>query len=74
VIRELVVPVIQSGKVVAILGVGNKRSPYDNSDVETALNFAHLLWDVVMRKRAEKELNKAREELKLGTVTDSRSA
>ena len=73
VIRELVVPVIESQKVVAMLGVGNKKTHYDNTDLEIASHFAHLLWDVVMRKRAEKELHKAKEELILGTIAESRN-
>ncbi len=73
VIRELVVPVIQSGKVVAILGVGNKKIPYDDTDVETVSNFAHLLWDVVMRKRTEKDLHRAMEELKLDSAAGGRT-
>lgn len=71
VIRELVVPVMESQKVVAILGVGNKKTSYDNDDVEIASQFAHLLWDVVMRKRAEKELHKVKEELILGTIAEN---
>lgn len=63
VIRELVVPVVQGEKVVAILGVGNKKTVYNESDVETVSVFANLVWDVVMRKRREQEILKLTAEL-----------
>jgi PAS domain S-box-containing protein len=51
VVRELVVPVIREGKVVAILGVGNKPSDYNETDVETVGFLADVTWEIVQRKQ-----------------------
>jgi PAS domain-containing protein len=61
VIRELVVPVFQGESLKAILGVGNKPSDYDESDVETVLELLDLAKEIVMRKRAEEALQKRNE-------------
>ena len=53
VIRELVVPVMREGKVVAILGVGNKPEDYSKKDVEIVSYLADVSWEIVRRKRAE---------------------
>lgn len=51
--RELVVPVFRNGKIVAVLGVGNKEIDYNHDDVETVCLLADLAWDTVERKLAE---------------------
>jgi len=57
--RELVVPVFQGDAIVAILGVGNKTTDYNQEDVEVVTLLAALAWDVVIKKRAEEELQKS---------------
>ena len=61
VIRELVVPTLRDGRVVSILGVGNKPSDYDEQDVEFVSHIADVVWVIVERKRAEDDLHKAKE-------------
>jgi len=56
VVRELVVPIIRAGKVVAILGVGNKPADYTDKDVEIVSYLADVAWEIVQRKRAEEAL------------------
>ncbi len=56
VIRELVVPVIRSGKVVAILGVGNKPTDYSEKDVETVDYLANVTWHLVEQKGIDEKL------------------
>ncbi|NJO91944.1 MAG: PAS domain S-box protein, partial [Chloroflexia bacterium] len=56
VIRELVVPVMRGEKIVAILGVGNKRTDYDEKDVETISLLANLSWEISERKRTDEAL------------------
>ncbi|SPF46993.1 putative Histidine kinase [Syntrophobacter sp. SbD1] len=56
VIRQLVVPVIRSGRIVAILGIGNKPSNYTENDVEIVSYLADVAWEVTERKRAEESL------------------
>ena len=56
VIRELVVPVFQSERIVAVLGVGNKITDYHQQDVETLNLLANLAWEIAGRKRTEEAL------------------
>lgn len=56
VVRELVVPIIRQGKVVAILGVGNKPTNYTEKDVQTVAYLADETWQIVEKKRTEQEL------------------
>ena len=67
--REMVVPVIRSGKIMAILGVGNKPTNYTDKDVEIVALLADLAWDITVRKRAEEKLLK--NEQMLSTIYDS---
>jgi len=64
-VRELTVPVVRGGLVVAIVGLGNKRTDYDATDVETVERLADLTWDITERKRAEEELHASSELLNL---------
>jgi len=56
IVRELVTPVIRSGNIVAIFGMGNKHSNYTSDDVDAVLELANLTWDTIQRKRAEDAL------------------
>jgi light-regulated signal transduction histidine kinase (bacteriophytochrome) len=56
VIREAVVPVFRGDKIKAIIGVGNKPTNYDESDVESVSQLADLSWDITERRRAEDEV------------------
>ncbi len=73
VLRELVVPVLRGGCIVALLGVGNKPDPYGPRDVETVQQFADLAWDVAEQKRTEDALreSKARYRSMLRTAMDA---
>ncbi len=65
VVRELVVPIFRDSQIVAIIGVGNKPSDYDEWDVEMVSLLGDLSWDITERKRAEEELHRHREELQI---------
>ena len=54
--RELIVPVIQKDRILAIVGIGNKPSEYDAEDVDIVLKLAMLAWDIAERKRFEEAL------------------
>lgn len=56
VVRELVVPIMRSDRVVSVLGVGNKPCDYDDTDVALVSYIADIVWAAVERKRAEKRL------------------
>ncbi len=65
VVREMVVPVYREGKIVAILGVGNKPTDYVDDDVQSISDLASLAWDIISRKRAEEELHDSEARLKI---------
>jgi diguanylate cyclase (GGDEF)-like protein/PAS domain S-box-containing protein len=56
VIRELVVPIMRNGKVMAILGVGNKDVDYNEKDVEIVSYLADVAWEIAERKRDEERI------------------
>jgi two-component system, cell cycle sensor histidine kinase and response regulator CckA len=65
VVRELVVPIFRANKIVAIIGVGNKPSNYDDWDVEAASLLGDLSWDITERKRAVEALQESEERFRL---------
>ncbi len=56
VIRELVVPIFRSDRIVGILGIGNKASDYTEEDTEIVSRFADLSWDIAERKQVQESL------------------
>ncbi|MBN1978696.1 MAG: GAF domain-containing protein [Anaerolineae bacterium] len=54
--RELVVPTMREGRIVSILGVGNKPADYNEKDVELVAYVADIVWSIVERKRAEEQM------------------
>ncbi|MBN1953971.1 MAG: GAF domain-containing protein [Anaerolineae bacterium] len=54
--RELVVPTMRSSRIVAILGVGNKPTDYDEQDVELVAYVADVIWNIIEQKRAATQL------------------
>lgn len=65
VIRELVVPIYREGRVVSILGVGNKPTNYLEEDTQTVSYLADVIWEIVQRKRVEQSLNEIESRLHL---------
>ncbi len=61
--RELVVPILVNGRVVAILGVGNKPVEYTDQDVEIVAHLADVAWEITSRKKIEQELLQYRDHL-----------
>jgi PAS domain S-box-containing protein len=60
-IRELVVPIFRKGKIVAVLGMGNKEARYTTEDVSIISFLADIAWEIAERRRVEQE----REQLQL---------
>ncbi|NWJ39931.1 MAG: PAS domain S-box protein [Geothrix sp.] len=54
--REVVVPVVESGKVRMIVGVGNKPTDYDDLDVGQLEVVAGDLWNAYARQMVVKQL------------------
>ncbi|HBM15910.1 MAG TPA: hypothetical protein DD381_06160 [Lentisphaeria bacterium] len=65
VIRELVVPVMRNGNVVAILGVGNKPADYTQRDVEVVSYLADAGWDIAERRKDEDRIKNLLKEKEL---------
>ena len=53
--REMVVPIIRDERIVAIMGIGNKPTDYDDNDVEWVEALANQVWDIVAKKIAEEQ-------------------
>ena len=58
VVRELVVPVMREGKIVAILGVGNKATDYTEKDMEIVSYLADVTWEIVLHKQADEDVRR----------------
>ena len=69
VVRELVVPIVRGESIVAILGVGNKPSDYNEKDVELVSYLADVAWEICARKRSEKTLQE--QDTRIRAITDS---
>ena len=69
VIRELVVPIMRDGKIVAILGVGNKPTDYTEKDVEVVSFIADVAWTVAENKKTEEALHRSKAHFQLLSET-----
>ncbi len=58
--RHLGVPVLEHGRVCMLIGVGNKPSDYDESDVRELQLIGNDLWRIYTRRRAEILLEEAK--------------
>ncbi|SEP79582.1 PAS domain S-box-containing protein [Ectothiorhodospira magna] len=54
--RMLSVPVIEQDRVVMVAGVGNRSTPYTDTDMETLRLLADQVWHRVQRRRSENHL------------------
>ena len=68
VLREMAVPIMRDGNIMAVLGVGNKPDVYTDKDIEIVSTLADFVWDIVKQKQAGDALRKNEE--KLRTLTD----
>ncbi|MDP4209722.1 MAG: GAF domain-containing protein [Bacteroidota bacterium] len=55
-VRESIVPILRNGKVVAILGIGNKQNLYDQKDIDFVIFFADVVYGIIERKKQEQEI------------------
>lgn len=53
--RELAVPVVRNGGIVAILGAGGKPAPYTDNDIEFVSFIGDVSWELIERKKADEE-------------------
>lgn len=69
-VRELVVPILRNDRVVAILGVGNKPTNYNEQDTELVSYIADLVWSIVEQKKADEQIRELNAKLEHLAMTD----
>ena len=57
--RELLVPIFDEDKIVAIIGVGNKTAEYSAKDIDLVTLLAKNAWTLIQRKRIEEALKES---------------
>ncbi|MDR0767869.1 MAG: GAF domain-containing sensor histidine kinase, partial [Methanosarcinales archaeon] len=57
------VPIFDSGRIVIVIGVGNKEGEYDANDVLNLTLLMQGLWEVIQKKRLEESLKERSSEL-----------
>lgn len=63
--RDLSVPIKDDkGKIKAILGVGNKPTDYDKTDIQVTLLIAENIWRTIIIKQKESKIKKEQEKSK----------
>lgn len=62
-ISHMCVPVFEADEVVAVAGVGNKELPYTQTDVYQLSVFMSSMWDILQRKKAERQAQQSKESL-----------
>ncbi len=56
--RFMTVPISKNGQIVAVIGVANKESDYDDTDVLQITLLMDSVWNVVEKRRTDHELQK----------------
>lgn len=62
--RHMNVPVFDGGKIVAVVGVGNKTEEYDDADVGRLSVLMQGMWRLIDRKRIQDELRESEEKFR----------
>jgi len=70
IVRELVVPTMKDGRVVAILGVGNKSKDYDEQDVGLVAYIADIVWSIVEQKQTSDQIQQLNTQLERLAMMD----
>ncbi|MEW6220639.1 MAG: MASE3 domain-containing protein, partial [Thermodesulfobacteriota bacterium] len=63
-IRELLIPIFRSSRIMAVIGVGNKPDPYSETDVQVTSLLADFSWEIVTRQQAVASLRRSEESLR----------
>jgi PAS domain S-box-containing protein len=59
--RHMSVPVFHDGRIVLISGVGNKKQPYDETDIKILELYMDGVWKIIFRMRTELQLKEAKD-------------
>jgi PAS domain S-box-containing protein len=65
IIRHMSVPIYDGGKIVSVVGMGNKADTYSDNDVQQVKLFAHDMWGILQRKRKDEEIKASLHEKEL---------
>ncbi len=63
--RVMNIPIFDSGKIVALAGVGNKLSNYNESDVRQLTLMMDGMWRIIQKKNSEDDLRRSEERYRL---------
>jgi signal transduction histidine kinase/CheY-like chemotaxis protein len=66
-----VTPILRNDRIVAILGVGNKESPYTDSDADAVAYLADVAWEIAERKRGDEERERLQTQLEQAMKLES---
>jgi len=69
--RHMNIPVFDGDKIVAVAGVGNKVSDYDEADVRQLTLLMNGMWDLIRRRRSQEALEAAKEAAEAATRAKS---
>jgi diguanylate cyclase (GGDEF)-like protein len=61
---------MRAGRVVSVLGIGNKSSDYNEQDAELLFDIADIVWVIIERKRSEEEIKRLQERLQEMAIRD----
>ncbi|MBF0353260.1 MAG: PAS domain S-box protein [SAR324 cluster bacterium] len=61
--RLISVPIIENGKTLMLMGVGNKPTDYTELEVETVQLIANDIWRIVQRRRSLEEIQAYQQQL-----------
>jgi GAF domain-containing protein len=65
VLRHMNTPIFDGQRIVIVAGVGNKDSPYDESDIRQLTLLMQGMWQLTQRQRAQEALRQAHGELEI---------
>lgn len=54
--RELTFPIFRNDRIVGVVGVGNKKTDYDETDLELVSEIADMAYEYSERKKAEEQI------------------
>jgi PAS domain S-box-containing protein len=71
--RVMNIPIFDSGKIVALAGVGNKFSNYNESDVRQLTLMMDGMWRIIQKKNSENDLRESEKRYRLlaDNITDN---
>ena len=61
-LRHLSVPIFDGERIVAIIGVGNKELPYDQTDANQLAQYMNNFWAILKQKLAEIEIRSIKDQ------------